>query len=175
MSQLIAKKSLVLAFEDPKPTDSELDLLEQSLHGWQTNFRSLRDGTITGSDRRPNSEAVGRLFKKAEVPFQQMSAAVESGLASSRSTAEEIQKQKKWVEAADLILSAEPEFLRWMDEIVFQYDAEATARVTRLSKIEWILLCLTMLVLTAEALWIFRPALRRLQSGLESLDEHNIS
>jgi signal transduction histidine kinase len=55
------------------------------------------------------------------------------------------------------ILENEPRFLDKMDKIVFQFDRESFERLENLERIEWILDIMTILVLLAEGLLIFRP------------------
>ncbi len=47
-----------------------------------------------------------------------------------------------------------------MNDIVFQYDVEARARVTRLERTELTLMSIVLFVLMMEALFVFAPAAR---------------
>jgi two-component system sensor histidine kinase DegS len=55
------------------------------------------------------------------------------------------------------ILNNEAAFLAGMDKIVQQYADEANAKVTTLSRMEYLLLIVSLLVIGAEVLYIFRP------------------
>jgi two-component system, NarL family, sensor histidine kinase DegS len=55
------------------------------------------------------------------------------------------------------ILLNEPKFLVGMDLIVNQYALEAQEKVESLSTLEYILFGITLLVILAEIIWIFRP------------------
>ena len=73
---------------------------------------------------------------------------------------------------ADL-LAAERDYLPRMDAVVFQYDAEAAAAILRLRAIEGALLVLTLVVLLAEGLWVFRPVVARVREALVRLGTTN--
>ena len=64
------------------------------------------------------------------------------------------------------LLTQETSFLPGMDNIVTQYQTEAEERVNQLKTIEVGLLILTLLILTVEGLFIFRPAIRKLQQSM---------
>lgn len=67
------------------------------------------------------------------------------------------------------ILVNEKIFLAGMDKIVFQFDKEASDRVDFVRVIEVILFILALVVLTLEALFIFRPAEKQIRNTLDSL------
>ena len=53
-----------------------------------------------------------------------------------------------------------------MDQLVLQYQREAESRVQALRRIELCLFGLTLLVLAAEGLWVFRPVVRRVSETI---------
>jgi signal transduction histidine kinase/DNA-binding response OmpR family regulator len=71
--------------------------------------------------------------------------------------------------AVDAILAREAEFLHGMDRIVSYYEMEAQKRVTRLGRVESILLALTLTVLLCEGALVFRPATRRSREAFAAL------
>jgi two-component system sensor histidine kinase DegS len=68
-----------------------------------------------------------------------------------------------------IVLNNESLFLKKQDEIVFQYDAEAKARVEKLKKMEFSLLAFTIIVLILEGLFVFRPAAKNIRKTIEML------
>ncbi|MCF2494665.1 ATP-binding protein [Dyadobacter chenhuakuii] len=74
-------------------------------------------------------------------------------------------------EALNLILDKEPLFLAKMDKIVFQFDKESFQRLENLERIEWILDIMTILVLFAEGLLIFRPVVNTTRRVVRMLTE----
>ncbi|MEO6285907.1 MAG: ATP-binding protein [Dyadobacter sp.] len=69
------------------------------------------------------------------------------------------------------ILANEPLFLAKMDKIVFQFDKESFQRLENLERIEWILDLMTILVLIAEGLLIFRPVVNTTRRVVRMLTE----
>ncbi len=55
------------------------------------------------------------------------------------------------------ILDHQHDFLDGMNSIVFQYDHEAKQKISRLSKLEYILLVISIVVIILEILFVFRP------------------
>ncbi len=72
-------------------------------------------------------------------------------------------------QSVEVILAHERTFLGQMDQIVFQYDHEAKAKVNYLRKIELLLLIITICVLLVEGLLIFRPAVEKLRQTILQL------
>jgi signal transduction histidine kinase len=56
-----------------------------------------------------------------------------------------------------------------MDEIVFQYDLEATMKVSTLSKLEYILLAISILVILLEIIFVFRPTTIQVNKTINKL------
>ncbi|MCE6988010.1 ATP-binding protein [Dyadobacter sp. CY323] len=75
------------------------------------------------------------------------------------------------LEALSRILRNEPMFLSQMNNIVFQFDKESFQRLENLERIEWILDIMTILVLLAEGLLIFRPVVNTTRRVVRMLTE----
>lgn len=75
------------------------------------------------------------------------------------------------VQALNHILEKEPLFLAKMDKIVFQFDKESFQRLENLERIEWILDIMTILVLFAEGILIFRPVVNTTRRVVRMLTE----
>lgn len=58
-----------------------------------------------------------------------------------------------------------------MDAIVFQYDAESTARIETIKLIELVLFATLVLTLLIEALFVFRPAIQQVVLAYQSMAE----
>jgi len=68
------------------------------------------------------------------------------------------------------ILDRETEFLPRMDAIVSQYESEARARVALLQQLQIGLLGLMLATLLLQGLFIFRPAIRRIEQNIGELE-----
>ncbi|QRR00587.1 histidine kinase [Dyadobacter sandarakinus] len=69
------------------------------------------------------------------------------------------------------VLDKEQEYLAGMDRIVYQFDRENVGRLENLERIEWILDIMTILVLFAEGLLIFRPVVNTTRRVVRMLTE----
>ncbi|HIK13461.1 MAG TPA: response regulator [Oscillatoriaceae cyanobacterium M33_DOE_052] len=67
------------------------------------------------------------------------------------------------------ILVHEASFLQGMDRIVFQYDAEAKARVEQMQTLEHFVLWVTLIVLSLEAIFVFHPVVVQMRSYIAEM------
>ena len=77
--------------------------------------------------------------------------------------------------ALQQVLENEPLYLAKMDQIVSQIDKESFERLENLERIEWILDMMTLLVLVAEGLLIFRPVVNTTRRVVKMLTESEIA
>jgi len=75
------------------------------------------------------------------------------------------------------VIDNEKVFLEHMNKIVYQYDHEARAKVIFLQKIEFVLFVLTILILIAEGIFIFKPVSKKIKETISELidAEHKAS
>lgn len=71
----------------------------------------------------------------------------------------------------EIVLQNEPVFLSEMNEIVFQFDKESFQRLKNLERIELIMDIMTIIVLLAEGLLIFRPVVNTTRRAVRLLTE----
>jgi len=76
-------------------------------------------------------------------------------------------------EALGSLLQAESHFLPLMDEIVLQYEMEATREAQLLMHLESVMLSVVLFLLGIEALLIFRPAVNTLREQNQHLRKNN--
>ncbi len=167
-SQAITKNILVLADRSEKVDTSQyLADLRRILNSWTRYHYELRSGNL--HDKKvsvPNSAKVQQMFNTLESSFSAIRQSADQVLASSaRSDSAVIEA------AAKEVLQHEKAFLQQMDAIVSQYEYEARAKVDRLRQIEAGLLGITLVVLMAEALLVFRPAVVKLRQTVLALIE----
>ena len=159
LSQRIAKNALILALDARAPDQiSARAQLVDDLKIW----RGVNDALQKGDEklRLPgaNSPDIAARFAAIDPRFEVIARGAQNvldGQIGPRAVAPILENERPW--------------LKGMDAIVFAFDAQATARVTRLKRAELILLALTLGVLGAEALWIFRPTARQIQSAMQDL------
>ncbi|MCU0355266.1 MAG: histidine kinase [Cytophagales bacterium] len=164
-SQLIAKTCLrLLGNSVPPDTVRQVQILRTWLQRWEQSHQTLSQGQLS----RNNSPEINGMFARIEPHFQavrtsarRIAVGVGQGRAANQPLADDLA----------VLLHHEPIFLQQMDAIVAQYEREATEKVVRLSRMEGVLLAVTLLVLVLEALVVFRPAVRRLRETIIALIE----
>lgn len=164
LSQKLTKAAL--AFQHAStPGEQSLRTQEiaETIDLWQRSHHALQQGDDALRLKGVTSAAVRSQFAALEPIFQDMVAAAQELTKTTDATQREALLQR--------LLIREPEFLRAMDAVVFQMDREAQARVARLQRMEWILLSLTLAVLAAEGLVVFRPAVARIRQAASELVE----
>jgi signal transduction histidine kinase/DNA-binding response OmpR family regulator len=164
LSQRLSKAALMIqtAPAEPARQFARTELAE-AMDLWLKSHQALQYGDPELNLPGHNSPTIERMFARIEPYHQAMLTASQALLQASTSSASAPLVQQ--------ILAAEPLFLKGMDEIVFQYAAEATARVNRLELVERGLLAITLLVLFGEGMFIFRPAVTSIQQVITELTQ----
>ncbi|CAG5069921.1 hypothetical protein DYBT9623_02660 [Dyadobacter sp. CECT 9623] len=167
LSQRLTKLALLKVNKTPASDSVRFSVL---LNQWRTSHEQLasrrlpiEDGVVTWK-----SAALDTMFSELEPVFDEMHSqflAVDSDSISST----EMQ------DALQVILKNEPLYLDQMDKIVFQFDKESFQRLENLERIEWILGIMTILVLLAEGLLIFRPVVNTTRRVVRMLTESEVA
>ena len=154
-SQWIVKMSVLLYSDiDHKHFPDKIKTLTGLLEQWKAGHYGLQHGDEALQLPGNNSEKVIGMFKDLEPYFS-----------SVYNSANHIIEYKKGnlSDTTDLsqtlktLLDNETIFLQKMDNIVFQYDAEAWEKVATLGKLEYVLLIISIVVILLEILFVFRP------------------
>ena len=154
-SQWIVKMSVLLYSDiDHKHFPDKIKTLTGLLEQWKAGHYGLQHGDEALQLPGNNSEKVIGMFKDLEPYFS-----------SVYNSANHIIEYKKGnlSDTTDLsqtlktLLDNETIFLQKMDNIVFQYDAEAREKVATLGKLEYVLLIISIVVILLEILFVFRP------------------
>ena len=162
LSQKLTKSALAMLVEqDTAGTGPRIAELRATLELWERSHLGLQLGDPQLELPGQNSHAVAVMFAGLEASHQRMVAAVRATL----SNPSEAQQR----DSARVLLASEPAFLKGMDAIVFQYDSEANSRVAGLKRVELGLMLVTLLILAAEGLFVFRPAVKHLRQVIEDL------
>ncbi|QGJ70289.1 Hypothetical protein PBC10988_19840 [Planctomycetales bacterium 10988] len=170
LSQRISKLALLFQREAPQVPKAYLDEFEIALENWKTNHEGLRDRKGEIGLAGVNSSQVKSMFQSLDASYLPMRDAADELLERLRSGNANPKEINTLVEK---VLEQEQPFLTGMDEIVFQYDVEATQRVSSLKLLETAVVVISLLVLLLEGFFIFRPAVQKIQSGVQSLQEAN--
>ncbi|HZB13971.1 MAG TPA: ATP-binding protein [Chryseolinea sp.] len=154
-SQGIVKMSLLLYTDiDHKHFPEKIKTLSDLLEQWKAGHYGLQHGNASLNLPDENSEKVMAMFRDLEPYFKNV-----------YNSANHIIEYKKGnlSDTIDLrntlttLLDNEAIFLKKMDKIVFQYDAEAREKVSTLSKLEYVLIFISIVVILLEIVFVFRP------------------
>jgi signal transduction histidine kinase len=168
LSQRIAKYALFLAPDQTEQRRNEiLGELRSSLMRWKLS----QDGLLNGNDSLnlpgDNSPEVQAMFDKIDLHFKAMYSSGSSLVAlMERDPAVSYDSLKPFI---GTIVGHESGFLEGMDGIVFQYDAEAHAKVETLSRLEYVLIIISLIVILMEILFVFRPTTAQVNRTINKL------
>ncbi len=175
LSQKISKLALQINAEKSESSrNTLLNALNTSVALWKKSHLALRKGDPTlGIEPRVNSAEIKAMFDLLEVDFKEMTTSValilELGHRSDELNTAPLDKATK------AILAREQTYLHGMDEIVFQFEREAVAKVDRLRNIEVILFIIALSIIILEFFLIFRPLASQIKTTVNHLvnsEEH---
>lgn len=168
LSQKISKIVLqVKGQHDPERLKRNLSDLEATLDLWVDSHLGLLSGNKTLGLTGDNSPKVIEMFREIEPHYGAI-------VGSTREIINAIQLSDSLPDNIlephiKNILLHEGPFLEGMDRIVFQYDREAQAKVARLSKVEILLLIVSLTIILVELIFIFRPIARNVRQTVAEL------
>ncbi len=145
---------------------ARITALKDDLALWQHSHRGLQYGNAMLGLPGQNSVEIKRLFAKLKPHFAAISSA--AGEVVAKGHAESVDYIDLGPEIHTL-LRHEGSFLNNMDRVVHVYEKEAAARVTKLQRTEILLMLSALFVLMLEAVFIFRPAMKRIRSTMLEL------
>lgn len=165
LSQKITKLSYHIASAtSPQAAVLFRQELSEALGLWQRSHSGLLWGDAASGLPGHNSAAVERLLREIQPQHDAIAAAALSILSS----AGDIERSR----SLQRISEHETVYLTRMNDIVFQYEREANARVGLVKWLEIGLMGIMLLVLVFEAAYIFAPATRRIQRDMQALANH---
>ncbi len=166
-SQWIVKMALLLYSEkEHAHFPDKVAVLKKLLGEWKRGHEGLQHGDEGLLLPGQNSEKVTLMFKDLDPYFQKIYNGAELIIRYKESGNTDSLALDK---AIDTMLENEYLFLSKMDEIVFQYDYEAKERVATLSRLEYILLFMSIVVIILEILFVFRPTTVQVNNTMNQL------
>jgi two-component system, NarL family, sensor histidine kinase DegS len=166
-SQWIVKMSLLLYHDmEHKHFSDKTATLKKLLVEWRRGHVGLQHGDEGLNLPGHNSEKITSMFKELDPYFQ--------NIYNSANTIIDFKEGKlsdstALHSAMSTILENETTFLTKMDEIVFQYDYEAKSKVATLSRLEYVLLIISVIVILLEILFVFRPTTLQVNKTMNQL------
>lgn len=169
LSQKLVKEVLLFSSPHHNSTKEAVAQLKANLILWQEAHRELQQGTTNGTRLTENSSVVKSMFEEINPYFSQMVKSIQSVLDTlQENNQDEPPALQPFID--DLLINESP-FLQQMDQIVAQYDKEATTKVNQLRRIELLLLFIALAILVAELFFLFRPTALRMQGTIDNLVE----
>ena len=170
LSQRISKSLLLFSQESRTNERREmLDSLRGAVHLWKVS----QDGLLHGNDSLhlpgKNSVVISSMFQNIRPQFDEMYNHANKIIATLEKDPDLAYDSIRT--SVETVLRYEGAFLAGMERIVFQYDAEAQAKVTRLSHMEYYLLALSILVIGLEIIFVFRPTTVHVNKTISKLIE----
>ena len=168
LSQKIAKS--VLRLREGQPAEMRniiLKDLKESTFLWRISQNGLQHGNDSLNLPGGNSAEITGLFRQTAVPFSRMSSGALNIIRALESQPDVAYAAMQ--EDISQILLYEPSFLEGMEKIVNQYDREAKDKVSSLKTMEYIVLAISLLVITLEVIFIFRPTTQQVNNTISKL------
>ena len=164
LSQKITKCSLGILLADTGENRTAFIVeLSKAKELWQQSHEALRYGSKEMHLPGDNSAEVNALYEKMEPHYQAIISSVDYIL----NIAELGQGQSALLDYVLKIRANETEFLKYMDNIVFQYDHESNTKLFHLQVLECTILGIALLVLAFEWRIVFKPAQREIKAGFD--------
>lgn len=166
-SQWIVKMALLLYTDtNHKHFPEKIEPLEKQMAEWKQGHYGLLNGDENLHLPGNNSAAVMAMFADLEPYFQNIyNSAGEIIRYKTGQVSDTVNLQR----ALQTLLDNETVFLQKMDDIVFQYDQEARQKVSMLSKLEYVLLAISIIVILLEIIFVFRPTTIQVNKTINQL------
>jgi len=167
LSQKLAKH--VVSLSSTSSLEEQLAItntLKETLHLWELSHNSLQNGNDSLRLPNANSDAVLLKFAALNPVFDTIAKASKSIISKIENTGV---NTSTYLNDVTVVKANEAAFLKQMDAIVNQYDAEAEEKVAWLRKLEFWLTILTLVILLGEFLFIFWPAAKSVKITLAEL------
>ena len=166
LSQKLTKEILILNFvTEAKNNNEGIDKINEIIRLWEFNHYALVNGNDILGFPKEKSKELKDLFLDINPNFNTIIKASTRFLNHKKLGINDKENQV----LVQTILKNSAIFLDKMDTIVGQYDKEALEKVTLQSKIEYVILGFTMLVLLLEFIFIFKPTNKKVEKLISKL------
>ncbi len=163
LSQKLSKEALLLSVsKGNEQREIYLDLLKETANQWTTTHSGLKNRSKGLEFSFENSEEVIHLFSEMEPYVQNIKDTIEKIESLHSLQLEALSPSSSQILE---IVHASSQYLTLMDRAVSQYSKEAQLRVAQLVRRESFILTSVLLLLTVEALFIFRPMASRIRKS----------
>lgn len=174
LSQRIAKDALLLSDSaDESKRKEVLNELRSSVNLWKISQEGLLNGDDSLYLPGHNSDVIAAMFTRVRPNFDKIYTSARR-IISLLENKPDIPYDSLKADVAT-IMEHESSFLAAMNEIVFQFDDEAHEKVATLSKLEYFLIAVSILIILIEIFFVFRPTAIQVNRTVNQLisSEHN--
>ena len=167
LSQKISKAALALS---EASSDMEYTSRKKELENALLTLTESHEGLTKGNEKQGltienNNEKVLGLYEKITPYYENINTSAKNLLAYN--SIEEFNSSSAARSDVANILASEGDFLVTMNAIVFEYDDIANGKINRLSTTEYVLFSIVIILLLIVALFVFRPAVKKLKETTE--------
>jgi signal transduction histidine kinase len=167
LSQQLAKNVVSLSSTSSIEEQQKIkNNLKETLRVWEFSHHALQNGNDSLGLPQTNSDAISVKFAALNPVFDTIAKASKSIITKIENTDA---NSYTYINDVTIVKANEGAFLKQMDAIVNQYDAEAEEKVAWLRKLEFWLTILTLVILLGEFLFIFWPAAKSVRYTLAEL------
>ena len=172
-SQKLTKELLLIKSDFSKgEIDPKIKELSKTIAIWKHSHIALQNGDIDKGLPNEDDTEILELFNKLEPHHSAMVQAAETIITSyhNNSLSEASLEQN-----VSIVLQNEDRFLQLMDDIVNQYDERSKAKLKNLKQKEYLLLCISLLILILEIVFIFKPLSLQIRKTIGDLMQNQVN
>ncbi len=167
-SQIMAKDALAIQVAtDPVTRQRYAKEMDDNFKLWENGHNGLKNGDAALGLPADHSATINTMFGDLEPHFQALRGAVLD--IQRQIAADPTISGAQLAPYSQRVLAEEGGFLSRADDMVAQWQHEAEAKLANLKRIELALLLVTLAVLAAEALFVFRPIARQIRQTITKL------
>lgn len=156
LSQKLTKTVLLFSPDQSREERREVtNNLQKTLRLWKLSQYGLLHGNDSLHLTGHNSDTIQSMFSKVSPHFENMYKSAEGIVVMLNNNS--LVNYDSIRPLITTVLKHEGSFLKGMESIVLRYDLEAREKVAMLSKLEYILLAVSIIVILLEIIFIFRP------------------
>ncbi len=171
LSQKLSKEALLLAqSQTPEMKEHYRQLLKDTLTNLSRVHKGLQNGMKELQLPGVKSLEIRNLFLEIEPHYQIIKNTADKILILDSFHLIQLSPRSPLVQE---IVQTSSLYLKWMDKMVFQYEKEAQVKVKTLKRYGMSILIMIMLLLLSEALFIFRPIVKKVKKNYDYLQNAN--
>ncbi|GAB1308966.1 hypothetical protein KH5_16490 [Urechidicola sp. KH5] len=163
LSQKLTKEILLLQNLETREKLKAVSAIEETLNLLATSNEGLLKGNDALNLPEEKNDEILKMFESLEIHFDSIKSATNKIIHKVQTG------NNSYSDELNSLLASEPNFLRQMNTIVFQYDAISQSKIRKLKFLESLLFAISLLILAIEILFLFRPISLKIRSVIKEL------